>query len=44
MNFLDLKDISERYMELVNPICAEKLLRIGQVMGLRPGQRVIDFG
>lgn len=44
MNFLDLKDISERHMELVNPISAEKLLRIGQVMGLQSGQRVIDFG
>ena len=44
MNFLDLKDISERHTELVNPISAEKLLRIGQVMGLQPGQRVIDFG
>jgi len=44
MNFLDLKDISERHMELVNPISAEKLLRIGQVMGLQHGQRVIDFG
>lgn len=44
MNFLDLKDISERHMELVNPISAEKLLRVGQVAGLGPGQRVIDFG
>lgn len=44
MNFLELKDISERYMELVNPISAEKLLYVGRVIGLRSGQRVINFG
>lgn len=44
MQFLDLKDISERYMELVNPSSPEKVLAIGRVLGLRPGQPVIDFG
>lgn len=44
MHFLEMKDISERHMELSNPISAEKLLRVGQVTGLQPGQRVIDFG
>jgi SAM-dependent methyltransferase len=44
MQFLDLKDISERYIELVNPTSAEKVIHIGQVAGLRPGSRVIDFG
>ncbi len=30
MNFLDLKDISERTMELVNPTSPEKILKVGQ--------------
>jgi ubiquinone/menaquinone biosynthesis C-methylase UbiE len=44
MNFLELKDISERYLEEINPISAEKILTIGRIAGLSPGQRVIDFG
>lgn len=44
MDFLTLKDISERHMTLINPISAEKLLRAGRIIGVRPGQRVIDFG
>jgi ubiquinone/menaquinone biosynthesis C-methylase UbiE len=44
MNFFDLKDISERYLELVNPTSPEKVLLAGQVLGLQTGQRVIDFG
>lgn len=44
MEFLDLKDIAEKRMELVNPISAEKLLHLGRVIGLQPGQQVIDFG
>lgn len=44
MKFLDLKDISERHLEIVNPISPEKLLYAGQVMKLQRGQRVIDFG
>ena len=44
MNFFDLKNISERYMDLINPISAEKILKIGRMLGLKPGDRVIDFG
>ena len=44
MEFLDLKDISERYMELINPTSTEKIISIGRHAGLGAGQRVIDFG
>jgi SAM-dependent methyltransferase len=44
MEFLELKNISERYLELVNPTTPEKLLRAGRVAGMRDGSRVIDFG
>ena len=44
MDFLELKNISERYMELVNPTTPEKVLTIGTVLGLHKGSRVIDFG
>lgn len=35
MNFLELKDISERYLELVNPVSPEKVLTVGRVLGLQ---------
>jgi SAM-dependent methyltransferase len=44
MDFFDLVNISERYMELVNPSTPEKVLKIGEVLGLEEGSRVIDFG
>lgn len=44
MEFLDLKDISEKYLELVNPTSTEKVLAAGRYAGLQPGHRVIDFG
>jgi SAM-dependent methyltransferase len=44
MNFFDLVNISERYIELVNPSTPEKVLTIGQFLGLKAGSRVIDFG
>ena len=44
MNFLDLKDISEKYIELLNPTSAEKILLAGKMAGLKPGSRVIEFG
>lgn len=44
MDFLELKNIAEQTMRLVNPSSAEKLLRAGQIAGMRPGCRVIDFG
>jgi len=44
MKFLELKDISERYLELVNPTSPEKILTVGRVLGLKEDDRVIDFG
>ena len=44
MNFLDLKDIAERYLEIVNAISPEKILTIGRMAGMAPGKRLIDFG
>lgn len=44
MNFLDLKDIAERDIELVNPTSAKKILAIGRIAGMAPGVRLIDFG
>jgi len=44
MKLLDLKNISERYIELINPTSPKKVLTIGAMAGLKPGSRVIDFG
>ncbi len=44
MEFLELKNISERYLELLNPTTPEKLLMAGQVAGMQKGSRVIDYG
>lgn len=44
MDWYEFFDISERFMEIINPISAEKLLRIGEVMGFEEGDRIVDFG
>lgn len=44
MDFLELKNISERYIELVNPTSPDKILKVGEVAGMKANQRVIDFG
>ena len=44
MNFFELFDISERYLELLNPTSPEKVLEVGRVLGLNPDTRLIDFG
>jgi len=44
MEFLELKDISERYMELINPTSTEKILKVGKVLNLKEEKRIIDFG
>ena len=44
MNFLKLRDISERYQELINPTSPEKVIKAGEVLGLKMGNRVIEFG
>ena len=44
MDFLELKNISEQYMHLLNPTTPEKIIRAGQIAGLKMGDKVIDFG
>jgi len=44
MDFLELKNISEQYMHLLNPTTPEKLLKAGEIAGLKAGSRVMDFG
>lgn len=44
MDFLSLKDISERHLEFINPTSRDKLVRAGRAARLRAGQQVIDFG
>lgn len=44
MNFLELFDISEKYLELLNPTSPEKVLEVGRVLGLSSRSRIIDFG
>lgn len=44
MKFLDLMSISHRYMELLNPSTPEKVLRLGKMLGMKEGTRVIDYG
>jgi len=43
MEFLELKNISERYLEIANPTTPEKLLRAGRVAGMRDGGRVMTL-
>lgn len=44
MKFFDLVDISEKYMELVNPSTPEKAIKLGKHLRLNEGSRIIDFG
>ena len=44
MNFFDLVNISERYMELLNPSTSDKIVKAGEIAGLKEGSRVIEFG
>jgi SAM-dependent methyltransferase len=44
MNFFDLVNISERYMELVNPSTDEKILAVGRILKLNSNSRIVDFG
>jgi ubiquinone/menaquinone biosynthesis C-methylase UbiE len=36
--------ISHRYMELLDPTSPEKIIRLGKLLKLKKGSRVIDFG
>jgi SAM-dependent methyltransferase len=44
MKFLELKDISEQFMELLNPTSPEKVTKAGLIAGMKAGDSVIDFG
>lgn len=44
MKFFDLVNISERYMEIVNPSTPEKILTVGEILGVGRHSRIIDFG
>ena len=44
MEFFDLMSISHRYMEILNPSTPEKIIKLGKLLKLKKGNRVIDFG
>jgi SAM-dependent methyltransferase len=44
MDRFELYNISEDYMELINPLSPEKIITIGRFLGLKKGSNVIDFG
>ena len=44
MEFLDIMNISHRYMEILNPSTPEKIIKLGNLLKLKKGNRVIDFG
>ncbi len=44
MEFMDLMSISHRYMEILGPSTPEKIIKLGKVLQLKKGSRVIDFG
>ena len=43
MEFFDLVNISERYMELASPTTPDKIVQFGKHLMLHAGSRVIDF-
>ncbi|MDD2755016.1 MAG: class I SAM-dependent methyltransferase [Methanothrix sp.] len=44
MEFLDIMGISHRYMEILDPSTPEKIIKLGKLLKLKKGKRVIDFG
>jgi len=44
MDFFDLMSISHRYMEILNPSTSEKIIKLGKLLKLKEGNRIIDFG
>ncbi len=44
MEFLDIMSISHRYMEILNPSTPEKIIKLGKLLKLKKGNRIIDFG
>jgi len=44
MDSFELYNISEDYMELINPLTEEKIITLGKFLDLKKGSRIIDFG
>jgi SAM-dependent methyltransferase len=44
MDRFELYNISEDYMELINPLTPEKIITVGKFLELKKGSKVIDFG
>ena len=44
MDRFELYNISEQFMELINPLSPEKVITIGEFLRLKKGSRIIDFG
>jgi len=44
MEFFELMSISHRDMEIIDPSTPEKIIKLGRMLGLKKGSRVIDFG
>ncbi|MBN2238579.1 MAG: methyltransferase domain-containing protein [Dehalococcoidales bacterium] len=44
MDFFELMDVAHKYLEVLNPSSEEKLMAVGEILDLLPGNRVIDFG
>lgn len=44
MELFDFFNISERYIELINPLSTEKVIAVGKFLGLSEKSRVIEFG
>ena len=44
MDFFDIMSISHRFMELLDPTTPEKIIKLGKMLQLKAGMRIIDFG
>lgn len=44
MQWFDFYDIAERYIELINPLSAEKVIQAGRSLHMSSKTQVIDFG
>jgi len=44
MDFFEIMDIAHRYMEILNPSSSEKIIKLGKLLKLKKGDKVIDFG
>lgn len=44
MEWFEYYDIAERFIELINPTTNAKMMQLAEVLGLKSGQTVIDFG